>query len=108
MSIANDNLYRYLVEASGAIIGSIETTGPVEVADTINVNGVSKTVSSIKDSSPTKANTTITYNSSSQKKMIILMDRNVLVNHGYRDYTGVVTRQQEGFGTNKRVRVLVV
>lgn len=108
MSIANDNLYRYLVEEGGNIIGSIETTGPVLAGETIDVNGVAKTVSSVKDSSPSTSTTTTNYTTTGNKRMIILMDRNVIDNHGYVNYTNVVTRQEEGYGTNKRTKVLVV
>lgn len=109
MSIANDRLYRYLVEDGGSIVGAIETTGPVLAGETINCNGIAYTVASVKDSNPTTQDTVLNFTPTGTKRVIILMDRNVGVEgHGYVTYTNTVTRQDEGFGVTGRTKVLVV
>lgn len=108
MSIANDNLYRYLLEEDEVIIGSIETTAPLAINDEVEFGEDTYTVNSLYDKEPTISTSTVEITPTTSKRYILLMDKNVIENHGYVEYDTVITRQEEGYGTNKRVKVAVV
>lgn len=113
MSIANDRLYRYLVEQGGALIGAIETTGPVAVGETIDVNHVTHTVTAIKDSSPKQTITPVTdtrYLSVSHWPPVLESEvgYTTQVNHGYITRNVDVITEEAGYNTHHREKVLVV